>query len=339
MVYTFFWPNEFPHGREAPLNKLVAMSTALLFGMMSAAFVSCAAAADKEILLIGDKPSHGPGQHEHNADVYTLTKWLNTVKGIHATPIYDKWPDDLSALDKADEIFMDCDGGNGHPLFAKPERLAAVQKAAARGAGIMFYHWCTEAPATTFHQEMLDLVGANFELYHSVNPEFEARFTSFSKYPVTQGVKPFAMKDEWYFNLRFRDDMKGITPILSMIPPASSMSRPDGDRSGNADARAKVAQGVPEIVAWTYERPNGRRSAGFAGGHYHTNLGNESFRKVVLNSILWVAKVKVPKNGVEVTVDPADLTGRLDTKQGRGGRGGSGGLGRGFGRGGPVPAQ
>jgi len=325
------------------MRKCTLVSVALLFGIMSSAIVPSAAAADKEILLIGDKPSHGPGQHEHNADIYTFTKWLNTVKGVHATPVYDKWPEDLSALDKADEIFMDCDGGNGHPLFAQPDRLAALQKAAARGAGIMFYHWCTEAPATTFHQEMLDLAGANFELYYSVNPEFEAQFTTFPKHPITQGVKPFTIKDEWYFNLRFREGMKGITPILSMIPPASSMSRPDGDRSGNADARAKVAKGVPEVVAWTYERPNGGRSAGFAGGHYHTNLGDESFRKVVPNSVLWVAKVKVPKNGIEVTVDPADLTGRLDTKQGRGGRGGSGGFGgrggsagfgRGFGRGG-----
>jgi hypothetical protein len=307
---------------------------AFVFVALLATFLASAAGADKEIILIGDKPSHGPGQHEHNADIYALTKWLDTVKGVHATPIYDKWPEDLSVLDKADEIFMDCDGGNGHPLFAQPDRLAVVQKAAARGAGIMFYHWCTEAPATTFHEEMLNLAGANFELYLSVNPEFEAQFTTFPKTPVTQGVKPFTIKDEWYFNLRFRDGMRGVTPILSAIPPPSTMSRPDGDRSGNPDVRAKVAQGLPEVFAWTYERSNGGRSAGFAGGHYHTNLGNEDFRKVVLNSILWVAKAKVPKNGVEVEVDPADLTTRLDTKQGRGGRGGSGGFGRGFGRGG-----
>ena len=319
------------------MSKRLFVSPTLIAALVFSAF--SAAAADKEILLIGDKPSHGPGQHEHNADVYALTKWLNTVKGVHATAVYDKWPEDLSMLDKADEIFMDCDGGNGHPLFALPDRLASLQKAAARGAGIMFYHWCTEAPATTFHQEMLDLAGANFELFLSVNPEFDAEVTSFPKHPITQGAKPFTLKDEWYFNLRFRDGMKGITPILSAIPPASSMSRPDGDRSGNPGVRAKVAQRQPQIFAWAYERPNGGRSAGFAGGHYHTNLGNDSFRKIVLNSILWVAKVDVPKNGVDVTLSDTDLTERLDAKPGRGGRGFSGGFGGrgssgGFGRGG-----
>ena len=34
--------------------------------------------------------------------------------------------------------------------------------------------------------------------------------------------------DEWYFHMRFRDGMKGVLPILSAVPPASTMSRPDG---------------------------------------------------------------------------------------------------------------
>lgn len=87
-------------------------------------------------------------------------------------------------------IFMDCDGSNGHPVFAQPARLAALQKAAARGAGMMFYHWCTEAPATTFHQEMLDLAGATIELNLSVNPIREAETTFLPKHPVTQRVTP-----------------------------------------------------------------------------------------------------------------------------------------------------
>ena len=72
---------------------------------------------------------------------------------------------------------------------------------------------------------MLDLVGANFELNLSVNPEFEAEIKGFPKHPITQGATPFTLKDEWYFNLRFRDGMKGITPLVTAIPPASSMSR------------------------------------------------------------------------------------------------------------------
>jgi hypothetical protein len=57
---------------------------------------------------------------------------------------------------------------------------------------------------------------------------------------------------------------------------------------------------------------------GFTGGHYHTNLGDPNVRKLVLNSLLWIARVDVPPNGVDVTVTPEELNERLDPKAPRG---------------------
>ena len=31
-------------------------------------------------------------------------------------------------------------------------------------------------------------------------------------------MKPFPISDEWYFNMRFRPEMKGVTPILVAKP-------------------------------------------------------------------------------------------------------------------------
>ena len=45
---------------------------------------------------------------------------------------------------------------------------------------------------------------------------------------------------------------------------------------------------------------------GFTGGHFHDNWGNENFRKVVLNAIVWVAKGDVPPQGIPVTL-PAQV--------------------------------
>ena len=42
--------------------------------------------------------------------------------------------------------------------------------------------------------------------------------------------------------------------------------------------------------------------------------GNEDFRKVVLNAILWIAKVEVPQNGVQSQVTPDELKANLDSK-------------------------
>lgn len=53
---------------------------------------------------------------------------------------------------------------------------------------------------------------------------------------------------------------------------------------------------------------------GITGAHYHKNWENANFRKVVLNAILWIAKVEVPPNGVECTVTSEDLKQNLDDK-------------------------
>ena len=62
------------------------------------------------------------------------------------------------------------------------------------------------------------------------------------------------------------------------------------------------------------ERPDGGRGFGFTGGHTHANWGNENQRKLVLNAILWTAHVPVPKNGVESTATPEQLSANLDPK-------------------------
>ena len=84
-----------------------------------------------------------------------------------------------------------------------------------------------------------------------------------------------------------------------------------------AAVREAVAKGEPQTVAWTSERPDSGRGFGFTGGHFHRNWGDDNFRKVVLNGILWVAKVEVPPDGVQSTVTAQDLEQNLDTKPGR----------------------
>ena len=49
--------------------------------------------------------------------------------------------------------------------------------------------------------------------------------------------------------------------------------------------------------------------------HTHTNWGDVNQRRVVLNALLWIAKVEVPPNGVQDTITPADLTLNLDEKR------------------------
>ncbi len=280
--------------------------TKISLGLLLAA--ACAMAAPREILLIAGPPSHTRLAHEQNAAAMLFTRFLNDVPGIHATVSKSGWPADDSLVAKADAIWVFCDGSDNH-LVAQDGHTAQMQAASDRGAGIMFYHYATEAPVTALHNEFLNWVGGYFELNYSVNPIFEADFQSLPKHPITRGVTPFKIKDEWYYNIRFRDDMKGVTQILVATPPASSVGR-DGPRSGNPDVRAKIGQ--PQCMMWAYQRPNGGRGVGFTGGHFHMNLGDDNFRKLVLNALVWVAKGEVPANGVPSHVTEDELMQNLD---------------------------
>jgi hypothetical protein len=70
-------------------------------------------------------------------------------------------------------------------------------------------------------------------------------------------------------------------------------------------------------MLWVVERPDGGRGFGFTGGHFHDNWANDDYRKVVLNTLLWVANADVPSGGVKSTVSQELLNSNLDPKNRR----------------------
>ena len=147
----------------------------------------------------------------------------------------------------------------------------------------------------------------------SVNPHWTPKFRDFPAHPICNGVKPFSVNDEWYYHMRFVDQLKGVTPILSDLPGPETLRRKDGARSGNPTVRKAVAAGEKQHVAWAYDRPNGGRGFGFTGAHNHDSWRHDDFRKVMLNAILWTAKVEVPKNGCPISgITKAAIEANLD---------------------------
>jgi len=268
-------------------------------------------AADREILLIAGKASHGPGDHEQNAGALLLAKWLNRVPGIHATVSLSGWPADRAVVDRADSIYISCDGGRTHLAFVEGHEVA-LRAAMARGAGLVLLHYAVMPDGPNL-AKTIEWMGGAYEVSYSVNPFWDADYKSFPVHPVTRGVKPFQIRDEWYFNMRFVAPTPRLVPILVALPPDKVFLGPDGLHSGNPDVRKKV--GTPQCTAWAYERPNGGRSFGFTGGHPHSNWGDGNFRKVVLNALVWTAKGEVPAGGVESVVRPEELRENLDPKK------------------------
>jgi putative membrane-bound dehydrogenase-like protein len=268
--------------------------------------------------MIAGRPSHGPGEHEHNAGVLLLAKCLgeNHPDVAVKTHLSGDWPP-AETFSQADTILIYSDGGGGHPAI-QGDRLAQMKKEMDRGAGFVCIHYAVEVPKEKGGSEFLDWLGGYFETHWSVNPHWRANYKEYPKHPVANGVKPFSAQDEWYYHMRFRAGMKGIVPVLSDLPPADTLKRPDGPHSGNPDVRRAVLDDkAPQHTAWASERENGGRGFGFTGGHFHRGWANDDQRKLVLNAILWTAKVDVPADGVKSTITPEDMEANLDPKQPR----------------------
>ena len=251
----------------------------------------------KKVVFVAGTPSHRYGAHEHNAGCLLLAKSLQQgMPHIEVDVIPNGWPQDSSVVDGADAIVVYADGADRHPVLP---HLAALDRLTDAGVGLVCIHFAVEVPKGEPGEHFLKWIGGYFELDWSVNPHWTARFDKLPSHPITRGVRPFEINDEWYYHIRFRPRMEGVTPILTDLPGPETLNRPDGGRHGNPDVRAALRRQEPQHVAWASERPNGQRGFGFTGGHVHWNWGDPNFRKLVLNAIVWAAKGQVPAAGVE----------------------------------------
>jgi len=269
--------------------------------------------ADKKVVFIAGTPSHGPGEHEHRAGCLLLAKCLEQTKGMSAVVVTNGWPADASVFDGADAVVVYSDGGEGHPLL-QGDRMKVISNLMRKGVGFGCIHYAVEVPQDHGGIEFLAWTGGYFETFRSVNPTWEANYDQFPIHPITRGVAPFQIMDEWYYHMRFLEGVKGLKDILSALPPDSTRGKPGTNDAHGGNPEVQKHMGDRETTMWALERPDGGRGFGFTGGHYHKNWGNENFRRVVLNGILWISKTDVPQVGAQSTLSPDELKANLDPK-------------------------
>src|SRR5262245_33804644 len=92
-----------------PLARFVALGALIAMVLL----IARVRAADKRIVLIAGRASHGPGEHEFRAGSLLLQKALSGVAGLKVDVVSNGWPvktvdgatvDDNAALDGADAI-------------------------------------------------------------------------------------------------------------------------------------------------------------------------------------------------------------------------------------------
>jgi type 1 glutamine amidotransferase len=293
------------------------------------AAASTSSTGKKKALLLAGNPSHGFGAHDHLSGCSLLARLLNESglpieAEVHSLQ-KQGWPSP-EKLASANTIVIYSDGGGGHPFNSHLDELEALTK---KGVGIVCIHYGVETTIGKPGQAFVDWTGGYFEPNYSVNPHWTAHYRALPKHPITNGVKSFSTNDEWYYHMRFRDKMEGVTPILTDLPPLNTLvvtdkdgkvvmedkdgkqvpklSRGEGPHSNNPSVRKAVLDDKePQHMAWATERADGGRGFGCSGGHVHWNWGNNQFRKLILNAIAWTAGVEIPADGVPagtVTVD------------------------------------
>ncbi|MDR3182148.1 MAG: ThuA domain-containing protein [Planctomycetaceae bacterium] len=297
-------------------------------------FCCTSSAAEKtlRVLFIAGQPSHAAGIHEFNDGCELLAKDLEqyvsektfdnkTAKmpKITAAVHRNAKPGDTFALEDADVIVVYSDGGGRYPLQGLEDRLEKLRRS---GKGFVFLHYAlcgtqgndaVKPPALPSSAAfILNATGGVYELFYSVNPSYRAEFKNLPEHPITRGVPPFAMEDEFYFNMRFINNAgtdeilaqppdilnrrQALQAILVTTPPDKVRQRPDGAHSGNPSVRNR--SGKAEILAWAFQREDGGRGFGCTGGDRHSNWANPSFRKLILNAIVWCAGADIPAAGL-----------------------------------------
>jgi hypothetical protein len=298
----------------------------IFFPTLLLAAILTASAAEKRIILIAGQTSHGPGDHEFRAGCLLLKKCLDPLASVKVEVYSNGWPASDSVFQGADAVIIYADGGAGHPAI-QADRTKLMDGFASKGVGIGCMHYAVEVPKGEAGAAMQRWIGGYYEHLYSVNPMWVPNYKAFPSHSVTQGVGPFALLDEWYFNMRWpeipnsdasvqgtlRKLPPGVTAILTATPSDKVRQGPYVYPAGPYD-HIVAASGRQETMMWTLERPDGGRGFGFTGGHKHVNWANDNYRKVVLNAILWVAKADVPPSGVQSTLKPEDLALNLDKK-------------------------
>lgn len=244
-------------------------------------------AETKQVLLLGQSPDgHPPTTHEYMAGMKVLAECLKDVGKLKPVVIKadDPWIEGPDLLEDADCVVLFVSQG-AKWIQDDPRRFQAFTKLAQRGGGLVVLHWGMGARDAQYIQGFVNLFGGCHggpDRKYKVLERAEVNLAD-GNHPVLRGLQPFAVREEFYYRLKFVKTESKLQPLLQ-VP----------------------IDGEVETVCWAWERPEGGRSFGFSGGHFHANWQRPEYRRLMAHAVLWTAGVTIPESGLPVDV-PASV--------------------------------
>ena len=246
-------------------------------------------AAPKQLLVLGQKPDgHPPGTHEYMPGARVVAALIEDHKDVKVTITQadNPWSEGPALIAKADGIVMFLNEG-GRFIQDDPKRAKAFAAFAKRGGGLVVYHWGMGAKKVEHVGPFLKLFGGCHggpDRKYTVVKEAKFQVAS-PKHPVMAGIKSFELPfEEFYYKLKVPKSPKHWTPLVR-VP----------------------IDGNVETVCWAWERPDGGRSFGYSGLHFHVNWRHRQYQRLIAQAILWTLKRPIPKEGLQVNLTPEVL--------------------------------
>ena len=294
-------------------------SRILVILLVAVAGLSTRAAAPTRLVFVAGPKDHGaPGAHEHEKDLAALKGCLeqSNVADVRVD-LYTGTVPSVDQLTNAAVIVMESSGdrfqNEQHALFpfdgatdhqgydaATSDRLRQIDALTKKGLGVVVFHYATYVNNATARRYLQDWTGGYYESGYSrtVNTEWTAAPAA-SRHPILSGVTPWTSREEFYIRLRAPEDPRR-TPLIiatptapTRLPALTAPMVPGGPPSPLTSPDVE-----PSLVSWAVERDGGGRGFVMTGVHAHENLQIESHRRLLLNGIVWAARLPVPAGGV-----------------------------------------
>lgn len=221
----------------------------------------------KRILLIAGPPDgHPPQTHEYVAGLKIVHALLADQPGIILRTVVadDEWKDGPELLNGTDAVVL-FRGEGAKWCSADANRLAAFRRLAERKGGFTVLHWAmgtkSAEPIAAFTALFGHCHGGPDRQYRVL----ETKLMPVAKdHPILKDIGPITVRDEFYYALK--------PPMAKVAPQPLLQIEIDGQ---------------PQTVAWAWERPEGGRSFGFSGLHFHENWQRPEYRRLVQQGVLW----------------------------------------------------
>ena len=268
-----------PHPRRQIGTRLPA-ALGLLLSIAAGVGMATAAPAPKQLLIIGQgTDGHPPTTHEFMAATRVLTELLKPYPALQTRVVKadEPWADGPKLIEQADGVVLFVTQG-AQWMQVDPKRQAALRAVAARAGAIVAVHWSVGAKDAAYIEGQLELLGAT---RGGPQRKYQVLATELTRvapeHPILRGIGDLKVYDEMYYAL---DRRPGIQPLFN----------------------AKI-DGQQEMVAWAWERPDGGRSFGFVGLHFHANWQLPEYRRFIVQAVLWSLKLPIPQTGVNADLD------------------------------------